>query len=72
MKVYSSRMQDIFICKDHLGSTQVLNKALDQVGHPLTPKVLVQEESEVPEPQQLSIVPPQPKPMVVEQPLPQV
>ena len=37
-----------------------------------SPKVQIQEESEVPEPQQSPIVPPQPKPIVLEPPLTQV
>ena len=45
---------------------------MDQVRHPPISKDPVQEETEVPEPQQLPIVSPQPKPMVLEQPLPQV
>ena len=52
--------------------SQIPDEALDQVGHPPTPKDPIQEETEVPEPQQLPIMPPQPKPMILEQPLPQV
>ena len=46
---------------------QVPNEALDQIEHPPTPEFPIQKESEVPEPQQLPMVPKQPKPMVLEQ-----
>ena len=64
--------------------SQVPDEALDQIGYPPTPNDPSQEESGVPEtfeqnnksvvpePQQLSIVPPQPKPMASKQPVPQV
>ena len=45
---------------------------MDQVKHPPTPEVPVEQETEVPEPLQVPIVTPQPKPMVPEQPLPQI
>ena len=52
--------------------SQIPDETLDQGGHPSSPKDPVQEETVVPELQQLPIVPPKPKPMVLEQPLPQV
>ena len=45
---------------------QMADEALAQVRHPLTPKDPVEEETEVLEPLQLPIVPPQAKPMVLE------
>ena len=46
--------------------SQIPNEALDQVGHPPTPKDPIQGESEVPELQQLPTLLQQPKPMVLE------
>ena len=51
---------------------QKTDEPLDQVKHPPTSEDPVEQETEVPEPLQVSIVTPQPKPMVPEQPLPQV
>ena len=51
--------------------SQIPDGALDQVGHHPTSKVPIQEETGIPELQQLPIVPLQPKPMVLKQPLPQ-
>ena len=48
-------------------SLKIPDEALDKVGHPPFPKDPVQEETEVPELQQLPIVPPQPQPMILEQ-----
>ena len=48
------------------------DKALDQVGHPPTPQDPDELETEVAEPLQLPIIPPQPRLMVPEQPLAQV
>ena len=52
--------------------THMADEAWEQVRHPPTPKDPVEEATGVPEPLQLPIVPPQPKPMVLEQTLPQV
>ena len=49
---------------------QMTDEALDQVEHPPTPEDPVQQETEVSEPLQIPIVPPQPRPLVLEQPLP--
>ena len=46
--------------------SQVSDEDLDQIGHPPTPKDAISEESRVP------IGPPQPKPMISKQSLPQV
>ena len=51
---------------------QIPDEALDQVRHHPTPKVSVEQETEAPEPLQLPIVHLLPKPMVLEQPLPQI
>ena len=51
--------------------SQISDKALDQVGNPAA-KDLVQEEIEVPELLKLPIVPPQPKLVILEQPLPHI
>ena len=51
---------------------QMPDEALDQVGHPHIPEDSVEKQSEVPEPLQVPIVTPQSRPMVPEQPLPQV
>ena len=52
---------------------QKIDKSLDQGNHPPTPEESVEQETEVPEePLQVPIVTQQPKPMVQEQPLPQV
>ena len=52
--------------------SQVPDEALDQVGYPPTPEDPVEQETEVSEPLNLCIVSPQPRPMALEQPLPQV
>ena len=50
---------------------QKIDEPLDQVKHPPTPEDPVEQETEVPEePLQVPIVTQQPKPMVLEQPLP--
>ena len=51
---------------------QKIDKPMDQVQHPPTPEDPVEQETEVPEPMQVTIVTQQPKPVVPEQPLPQV
>ena len=51
--------------------SHIPDKTLDQVGHPPTPKYPVQEESIQFKRKQLSTGPLQPKPLVLEQPLPQ-
>ena len=48
---------------------QMPDEPLDQVRHPPTPKDPVEQATEEPELLQLPIVPPQPKPMVLGQPL---
>ena len=48
------------------------NEPFDQVRHPPTPQDLVEQETGVPEPLQVPIDTPQSKPVVPEQPLPQV
>ena len=51
---------------------QIPDEALDQVRHPPNPKDPVEQETKVPKLPQLPIVSPQPKPIVLEQLLPQV
>ena len=51
---------------------QKTDEPLNQVKHPRTPEDPVEQGTEIPEPLQVLIVTPQPKPMVPEQPLPQV
>ena len=46
--------------------------ALDQRGHHLTQENPVEQETEVAEPLQVPLVPPPPRPMVLEQPLPHI
>ena len=52
--------------------TQMPDKALGQVGHPPTPEDPDEQETEIAEPLHVPIIPPQPRLMVPEQPLPQV